>query len=194
MNRGKYIIATTKNPFHITVRNILDPWGHTFLGVCNDPGSLARFARSCRPDFIITDTSMNPGRLRVVLEAIDEELLCVSIIVGERANSELEGIVENSKAVFFCSIPLNGDILINTVDMALTGYKRIREMDKQLKRMTENYDKKTAVDQAKTLLMQKYGIDEQEAYKRIRTRSMDLRISMKEVAESIIDIEDMKRR
>jgi AmiR/NasT family two-component response regulator len=42
--------------------------------------------------------------------------------------------------------------------------------------------------------MQKYGIDEQEAYKRIRTRSMDLRISMKEVAESIIDIEDMKRR
>ena len=30
MNRGKYIIATTRNPFHIMV-NILDPLGHAFL-------------------------------------------------------------------------------------------------------------------------------------------------------------------
>jgi len=192
--RGKYIIATVRNPFHITVRNILDPWGHTFLGVCHDPGSLARLARICRPDFIITDTSMNPGTLRVVLEAIDEELFCATIIVGEHANSELEGLAETSRSIFYCNIPLNSDILINTVDMALTGFKRVQRMDKQLKKMAENYDKKTAVDRAKRLLMRKYGIDEEEAYKRIRTRSMDLRISMREVAETIIDIENMKRR
>lgn len=194
MDKGKYIVATARNSFQVMVRNILGPCGYVFLGTCNDSASLARMARSYRPDFIITDTSLNPGHLRVVMEAIDDEMLCACIIIGEHADPGIEGLIDTTNTVFFCNRPLNRDILINTVDMAVASFKKVSRIERKLREVTASYNGKVAVDRAKALLMKKYGIDEKEAYARIRNRSMDMRMPMNKVAKDIIEAEDMKRR
>ena len=42
------------------------------------------------------------------------------------------------------------------------------------------------IGQAKGILMEEHGVNETEAYRRIQVQSMNLRKSMKEVAEAII--------
>ena len=48
-------------------------------------------------------------------------------------------------------------------------------------------DSRKAVDQAKGLLMEGLGLSEPEAFRWIQKTAMDLRKSMREVAEGVID-------
>ncbi|MFC1632344.1 GAF domain-containing protein [Candidatus Omnitrophota bacterium] len=57
----------------------------------------------------------------------------------------------------------------------------------------EELESRKAIERAKGILMREEGLNEQEAYARIRKYSMDSRKSMREISEAIIVNEEMKR-
>ena len=182
----KYIVAAIENPLQITVRNILNPSGFIFLGNCNDAISLMRLIRSSHPDFVVADTGLQPGELRNVLETVDDEMLCACVLIGDHRDSSTAALMEKSKVISFCQKPLNREILLQTVEMANMNFKRISELDRKLKDMTENYETRKSVERAKWILMEREGLSETDAYNRIRKKSMDNRMSMKGIADAII--------
>ncbi|MCX7922188.1 MAG: ANTAR domain-containing protein [Clostridia bacterium] len=182
----KYIVAAAENSIQISVRNILNPCGYVFLGNCSDAISLMRLIRSYNPDFIVVDANMHMRELRHTLETIDDELLCTCVILGDYKDVELVSIMEKSKSLVFCPKTLNREVLLHTVDMANINFKRIADLNKKLREMTENYETRKAVERAKWILIQRDGISENEAYERMRKKSMDSRLSMKSIADAII--------
>ncbi|MDD5136065.1 MAG: GAF and ANTAR domain-containing protein [Candidatus Omnitrophica bacterium] len=58
----------------------------------------------------------------------------------------------------------------------------------------EELESRKLVERAKGLLMREQGITEEEAFRKIQKQSMDLRKSMREIAEAIILIENMKKK
>lgn len=182
----KYLVATTENPFHIAVRNVLNPCGYMFLGNCSDSISLMRLIRSYSPEFVVVDLGMQWRELKHTIETIDEEMLCFCILIGDYKDIEIANFLENSSVISFCNKPLNRDILVNTVEMADINYKRVSKLSKKLKEATENYETRKFVERAKSILMERDKISENEAYTRMRKKSMDSRVSMKDIAEAII--------
>ncbi len=59
-------------------------------------------------------------------------------------------------------------------------------MESKVKDLEERLATRKVVEQAKGLLMQKQGLTEQEAFRRIQKLSMNNRKSMREVAEAIL--------
>ncbi|MBU1037808.1 MAG: GAF and ANTAR domain-containing protein [Candidatus Omnitrophica bacterium] len=57
----------------------------------------------------------------------------------------------------------------------------------------EELESRKAIERAKGILMHQQGLSEDEAFRRIQKQSMDIRKSMREIAEAIILIEKMKR-
>ena len=57
----------------------------------------------------------------------------------------------------------------------------------------EELESRKAIERAKGILMRQQGLSEDEAFRRIQKQSMDIRKSMREIAEAIILIEKMKR-
>ena len=182
----KYLVAAVENPFQINIRNILNPSGFIFLGNCSDAISLMRLIRSNHPDFVVIDASLQPVELRNVLETVDDEMLCACVLVGDRRDSSITSLLEKSKVISFCQKPLNREILLQTAEMANMNFKRISELDRKLKDMTENYETRKSVERAKWILMERENLSEKDAYNRIRKKSMDNRMSMKEIADAII--------
>lgn len=182
----KYVVATAENPMQIAVRNILNPTGYVFLGNCNDSISLMRLVRSYHPDFVVVDTNMQLRELRNTIETIDEEMLCACIIIGEYKDLDIVNLLEKSKVLSFCPKPLNREIFIHIIEMANMNYRRVNDLTSKLKEMTENYETRKVVERAKWILMERNGITENEAYDRIRKKSMDSRMSMKSIADAII--------
>mgnify|MGYP001111599731 CR=1 FL=1 len=182
----KYVVAASDNPLQIAVRNILNPSGYIFLGNCGDSVSLLRLIRSYHPDFVVVDLNMQIRELRNTIETIDDEMLCACIAVGDYKDMELVNLLQNSKVLSFCPKPLNKDILLHTVEMANMNYRRIYDLDRKLKEMTENYEMRKLIERAKWILIERDGIGENEAYERMRKKSMDSRLSMKAIAEAII--------
>ncbi len=182
----KYIVAVSENPLQIAIRNILNPNGFVFLGNCSDAVSLMRLVRSYQPDFMVVDMSLQSGELRNVLETVDDEMLCACVLTGEYRDTLVASMLEKSKVISFCPKPLNREILLHTVEMANINFKRVFELDRKLKEMTENFETRKAVERAKWILMERDGLNEKDAYDRIRKKSMDNRMSMKSIADAII--------
>ncbi len=182
----KYIVAAIENPLQIAVRNILNPNGYAYLANCSDAVSLMRLVRSYHPDFIVVDIGIQQSDARHILETIDDEMLCACILIGEYRDSGILSMIEKANAISYCPKPLNRDIFLQTVEMALINYKRVFGLDVKLKAMTDNYESRKLVERAKWILMERDGLNEKEAYDRIRKKSMDSRMSMKSIAEAII--------
>jgi len=181
----KYIVAALDNSVQIAIRNILNPNGFVFQERCSDPVVLLRLIRSYSPDFVIIDSGMQVSEVRSTLEAVDEQMLCAVIMLGEYKDSAILSMMEKSRTLSFCPKPLNRDLLLHTVDMALLHYRRLLGMDAKLRKIRETYEGRERIELAKSLLMQD-GLSEREAYGMIRKRSMDERRSMKSIADSII--------
>jgi response regulator NasT len=182
----KYVVATADNSTQIAVRNILNPCGYSFLGNCNDSITLLRLVRTYNPDFVVADTAMQLRELKTTVETIDDEMLCACVVIGQYKDMELLQLLEKSKVTAFCQKPLNKDLLLQTVEMSIMNYRRVYDLNKKLKEMTENYETRKALERAKWILMNREGISENEAYERIRKKSMDTRTSVKTLAEAII--------
>ncbi len=186
MSSEKYIVAAVDNPSQISIRNILNPYGFTFLGNCSDSISLLRLIRSYNPDFVVIDMGKQLRDIMPVIETIDDEMLCACILVGQNKDVEIEDLQEKSKIVTLCPKPLSKELFIHTVEMALLSFRRILKLDRRLREMTENYETRKAVERAKWILMEREGISENDAYERMRKKSMDTRTPIKALAEAII--------
>jgi two-component system, response regulator PdtaR len=182
----KYIVATAENPVQIGVRNILNPNGYLFLGNCSDSISLMRLVRSYQPDFIIADISLQLRELKQTLETVEDEMLCACILIGDYKGLEVSHLLEKSKILSYCPMPLTRELLLHSVDMSMISYRRVAELDKKLKEVTESYETRKLVERAKWILMERDRISEKEAYERMRRKSMDNRVSMKAIAEAVI--------
>jgi two-component system, response regulator PdtaR len=182
----KYIIATGENSVQIAIRNILSPVGYEYLSNCSDSISLMRLIRSYHPDFVVVDTNMKLRELRNTIETIDEEMLCACIIIGEYKDMDIVNLLEKSKVLSFCPKPINKELFIHILEMANMNYKRVYQLTNKLKEMTENYESRKVVERAKWILMERNNLNENEAYDRMRKKSMDSRMSMRSIAEAII--------
>lgn len=182
----KYIVAAAENPLQIAVRNILNPSGYAFLGNCSDAVSLMRLVRTFHPDFIVVDLGVQYGDVRRIIETIDDEMLCATVLLGDYRDNGILSMIDAANAISFCPKPLNRDVLIHTAELANINYKRVFGLDRKLKEMTENYESRKQVERAKWILMDRDGLSENEAYERIRKKSMDSRMSMRSIAEAII--------
>ncbi|HEY7985153.1 MAG TPA: ANTAR domain-containing protein, partial [Ktedonobacterales bacterium] len=72
------------------------------------------------------------------------------------------------------------------IEIALARFQEYRDMAGKVSDLEERLATRKVVEQAKGLLMQKQGLTEQEAFRRIQKLSMNNRKSMREVAEAIL--------
>lgn len=182
----KFIVAAADNQTQIAVRNILSPSGYVFMGNCSDSISLLRLVKSFNPDFVVADLALQLRELRTTIETIDDEMLCACVVFGQYKDMEILELLEKSKVLAFCPKPFNKDIFIQTVEMCIMNYRRVSDLNKKLREMTENYETRKAVERAKWILMNREGISENEAYERMRKKSMSTRTPMKALADAII--------
>ena len=60
-------------------------------------------------------------------------------------------------------------------------------MEDEIADLTERFETRKVVDRAKGLLMERMGMTEPEAFRWIQKTSMDRRLTMREVAEAVVD-------
>jgi signal transduction protein with GAF and PtsI domain len=84
------------------------------------------------------------------------------------------------------------DILQAIANQAAVAIENTR-LDQEILSAKEALETRKIVEKAKGVLMRELGIGEDEAHKKIHKKSMDLRKSMKEVAEAIIMASEIRR-
>jgi two-component system, response regulator PdtaR len=93
--------------------------------------------------------------------------------------------------VHFVTKPWREKDLKPAIEIALSRFSEFRAMENKLKDLEEALATRKVVEKAKGVLMEKYKLSENEAFKRIQRLSMNNRKSMREVAEAILLAEEL---
>ena len=83
--------------------------------------------------------------------------------------------------------PFTIDDLIPAIEIATTRHTQMIALQNEVADLTERLETRKLVDRAKGILMQAMKLSEPDAFKWIQRTAMDKRVSMKQVAEAVID-------
>jgi response regulator NasT len=83
--------------------------------------------------------------------------------------------------------PFSPNDLLPAIEIALSRYAQIQALESEVADLAERFETRKIVDIAKGILNEKMGLTEPEAFRWIQKASMDRRLTMKDVAVTIID-------
>jgi response regulator NasT len=138
------------------------------------------------PDLLILDYDLGDMTGFQVSEVIVNENLGSVILLANQIQKDYAE--QNFEYPYLICLrkPLNKAVLLNTVEISLKSRKGIKMLENEIERLKDDIQSRKVIEKAKGILMRTLDIDEEEAYARIRKRSMDSQMPMKAVAGIII--------
>ncbi len=175
----------------IDLKEVLTKQGYLVVGEATDGRSAVNLARKIRPDLVLMDIRLPDMDGIAAAEALIQERVAPVMLLTAFGDQPL---VERAKAAGVLSYlikPLRECEIIPAIEVALARYRAFRALEEQVRSLSEQVETHKIVERAKGLLMEKQGLSEQEAFRKIRKVSIDNRKSMREVAEAILLANDM---
>lgn len=177
----KIIIGDNDERFLDVIKSKLLQMGHVVLDVDTSGTGLLRKIRSLSPDIVIADVNLKGLTGFEIAEIIEGENICPCIISLKGDAFQYKLNFSRKKVKTYLKKPVDYNEINHIIKHALNEFSHSLKDDKKSK-------EKQIVNEAKTLLMNKYKISEDEAYKYIRKKSMEKGINMYKLSLMLIDI------
>jgi response regulator NasT len=87
--------------------------------------------------------------------------------------------------------PFRKQELQPALEIALARYRELSALEGQIDALQEQIETRKAVGKAKAILMQRFGMSDREAMRRLQAQSLSLNRSLKQIAEAIILTEEI---
>jgi response regulator NasT len=98
---------------------------------------------------------------------------------------------ETAGALGYLVKPVNEAELAPAINIALARFREIQALRAQVTELEESLEARKLIERAKGILMQRLGLSERDAYERLRQRARDKRAKMKDIAQAIIEAEEL---
>jgi response regulator NasT len=186
MERTRVVIADDESLIRMDLREMLTNLGYLVVGEVADGRSAVNQARELRPDVVIMDVKMPDMDGIEAAKVLTEERIAPVVLLSAYSQRDLVERARQSGVIAYLVKPYREEDLTPAIEVALARFKEFRDLEKQVADLTLALETRKLVDRAKGILMDKQGLTEAEAFRKIQKMSMDNRKAMKEVAEAII--------
>ena len=182
----RIIIAEDDTLIRMDLKEELQRQGYLVVGDVGDGESAINLTRELRPDLVVMDIRMPQLDGIAAAEILTRENLAPVVLLTAFSDQELIDRAKEAGVVHYVTKPWRQSDLKPAIEVALGRFQEYRALEGKVKDLEERLATRKVVEQAKGLLMQKQGLTEQEAFRRIQKLSMNNRKSMREVAEAIL--------
>lgn len=186
MERTRVIIADDESLIRMDLREMLTNLGYLVVGEVADGKSAVSQARELRPDVVIMDVKMPDMDGIEAAKILTEERIAPVVLLSAYSQRELVQRAREAGVVAYLVKPYREEELPPAIEVALARFTEFQDLQKQVTDLKDALETRKLVDRAKGILMDKQGLTEAEAFRKIQKMSMDNRKAMKDVAEAII--------
>lgn len=142
-------------------------------------------ARS-RPDVVILAVGLPDGDGVDAARAVMDRAPCPIVLLTSRTDAHVIERARTAGVMAFLVKPLRPEELGPAIHLAVARFREFEAVRRENEDLKKALDSRKVVERAKGLLMERQGLTEAEAFRRIRKTAMDSRKSMAEVAEAIL--------
>ncbi len=186
MERTRIIIADDEALIRMDLREMLTHLGYLVVGEVGDGRSAVNLARELRPDIVIMDIKMPDLDGIEAARMLTEEKIAPVLLLSAYSQRELVVRAREAGVAGYLVKPFREADLSPAIEVALARFAEFREMEQQVDTMQQALETRKLVDRAKGILMDRQGLTEAEAFRKIQKMSMNNRKPMRDVAEAII--------
>ena len=188
-NKLRILIADDEALIRQDLKEILNEAGYDVVAEAKDGHHALELAKLTVPDMMILDIKMpNINGLEAAEEiqvALNKRI--PAIILTAYNQPELIQKAGTIGAFSYLTKPVKPQDLIATIETVKSRAKEIEALYSDISDLKEKLEIRKLVEKAKGIIMKKLSLDEPEAMHHLQKRSMNERISIKEVATQVIN-------
>jgi two-component system, response regulator PdtaR len=186
MDQLRIVVADDEAIIRLDLKKMIEEMGHTVVGEAADGQKALDLVRSLRPDVVVMDIKMPIMDGLDAAKIISAEKIAPVILLTAYSQKDLIDRAKEAGVFAYLVKPFKEADLVPAIEVAIARYLEFQEMESQAGDLADKLETRKVVDRAKGILMDKYGLKETEAFRRIQAQSMNTRKSMREIAEAIV--------
>jgi AmiR/NasT family two-component response regulator len=181
----RILIAEDETLIRMDLAEMLRESGYEVVGEATNGEEAINLAKELKPDLAILDVKMPKIDGITAAESI-VEISPVLMLTAFSQKDLVERAVDAGVMAYLVK-PFTVNDLLPAIEIAITRHTQMLALRTEVTDLTERLETRKIIDRAKGILMQAMRISEPEAFKWIQRTAMDRRVSMKQVAEAVID-------
>ncbi|MBC7546100.1 MAG: response regulator [Candidatus Sericytochromatia bacterium] len=185
------LVADDEALIRMDLKEMLAEKGHKVLEA-KDGAEAVVIAEANAIDLLILDIKM-PGLDGLsALRQINVNRMVPAIMLTAYSQPELVSQAVDLGVFAYLVKPVKENDLLPALEVAIARADEYQALAREVTDLKESIEVRKLVERAKGVLMQSFSLSEPEAFRRIQKLSMDSRKSMREIAEAILTVGDLK--
>jgi AmiR/NasT family two-component response regulator len=119
-------------------------------------------------------------------EAIAGKRIAPVVMLTAFSQRDLVERARDAGAMSYLVKPFTQSDLMPAIEMAVSRFAEITELEAQVTDLEDRLETRKAVERAKAVLQEQLSLSEPDAFRWIQKTAMDLRMSMRQVAEGVV--------
>ncbi len=182
----RVVIAEDEALIRMDLAEMLADEGYEVVGEAADGQRAIELAEEHRPDLVVLDVKMPVLDGIAAAERIAAQRIAPVVILTAFSQRELVERARDAGAMAYLVKPFSASDLVPAIEMAMSRFAELSQLEAEVGDLTERLETRKLVDRAKGVLQKDLGLAEPDAFRWIQKTAMDLRLSMKQVAEGVI--------
>ncbi|GAA2757009.1 ANTAR domain-containing response regulator [Actinopolymorpha rutila] len=183
----RVVVAEDEALIRLDLAEMLGEEGYDVVGQAADGEHALNLVRELRPDLVILDVKMPRLDGISVAEAIGNESICPVIILTAFSQRELVTRASEAGAMAYLVKPFTKADLVPAIEIAVSRFTERAQLEREVSGLTDRLETRKLVERAKSILQQKFGLSEPDAFRWIQKTAMDKRVAMRRVAQLVVD-------
>ena len=182
----RVVIAEDEALIRLDLKEMLEEDGYVVVGEASDGEAAVKLTESLRPDLVIMDIKM-PGLDGIsAAERITSDHLAPVVILTAFSQRDLVLRARDAGAMAFLVKPFTKADLVPAIEIAVSRFQEFSALESEVSNLKERLEVRKLLDRAKGILQAERGLTEPEAFRWIQKSSMDRRMTMRAVAEEVL--------
>ena len=184
----RVVVAEDESLIRLDIVETLRDNGFDVVGEAGDGEEAVRLVRELQPDLVVMDVKMPKLDGISAAEQLNADgNIAPVVLLTAFSQRELVERAAEAGALAYVVKPFTPADLIPAIEIALSRFQQVVALENEVAVLAERFETRKLVDRAKGILNDKMGLSEPEAFRWIQKASMDRRLTMQDVAKTIID-------
>ena len=181
----RILVAEDETLIRMDLVEMLGEAGYDVVAEASNGEEAVKLAIEVKPDLAILDVKMP------ILDGISaaEEIISIAPVLMLTAFSQKD-LVERARdagAMAYVVKPFTINDLVPAIEISISRHRQMKSLELEVADLHDRLETRKVIDRAKGILMKALNLSEPEAFSWIQRAAMDRRITMKEVAEAVIN-------
>lgn len=182
----RVVVAEDEALIRLDLVEMLFEQGYDVVGQAGDGEKAVELAQTLRPDLVILDIKMPKLDGIAAAEEITSQRIAPVVILTAFSQRDLVQRAVDAGAMAYLVKPFGVSDLVPAIELAMSRYREMTALESEVADLADRLETRKLLDSAKSLLHDELGLSEPDAFRWIQRTAMDLRLSMKEVANGVV--------